>query len=389
MSVTFARGFRASGVAAGISSVAGRKDLALVVNQGPLAVAAGVFTTNRFAAAPVLWSRARVATGQISAVLLNAGCANACTGAIGAQHSRLSAEHTASLLNTKPENIALCSTGMIGETLPIDRLCQGIDAAVDALKSNETAGLNAAQAILTTDTVIKTVNYQQNGYRLGGMAKGAGMIAPQLATMLCVFTTDAIISAALLQQLLAESVAVTFNRIDVDGCMSTNDTILILASGASGIEPDPNEFKSVLTDACASLCRQMIADAEGAHHSIAIHVTGAEHEAAALACARAVASSNLFKCAVAGNDPNWGRIISSLGTVPQTVARYDPKAVTVDINGIRVCSGGAPDQPRDSVDMSAKEVKIDINLNTGNAKATVWSTDLTVDYVHINADYES
>lgn len=389
MSVTFARGFSAAGVAAGISAIIGRKDLALVVNTGPLDVAAGVFTTNRFAAAPVLWSRPVVARGHIRAVILNSGCANACTGVIGEKQTRTTAQHTARLLGTSAENIAVCSTGMIGETLPIDQVCQGAQNAVYLLDSSEAAGLDAAQAILTTDTTIKTVSRQQHGYRLGGMAKGAGMIAPQLATMLCVFTTDAVISPALLQQLLEESVAATFNRIDVDGCMSTNDTILILASGASGIEPKPEEFKAVLTEACASLCSQIIADAEGASHAIAIKVSGAEHEEAALACARAVASSNLFKCAVAGNDPNWGRIVSSLGTVPESVARYQPHHVMVDINGVRVCDGGAPGQPRTQVDMSGRQINIDIFLNAGNATATVWSTDLTVDYVHINADYES
>lgn len=389
MSVTFARGFSAAGVAAGISAIQGRKDLALVVNQGPLDAVAGVFTTNRFAAAPVLWSRPLVAQGHLRAILLNSGCANACTGTIGEQQTRHTAQHIAALLNTTPANIAICSTGMIGEALPIERLCQGAQVAVRALSNNETAGLDAAQAILTTDTVSKTVAYEQHGYRLGGMAKGAGMIAPQLATMLCVLTTDAVISATLLQQLLHESVAATFNRIDVDGCMSTNDSILILASGASGVEPDPAAFKAVLTEACASLCRQMIADAEGAHHAIAIHVHEAEHEAAALACARAVANSNLFKCAVAGNDPNWGRIVSSLGTVPETVARFDPSQVMVDINGVRVCERGAPGQPRENVNMSARQVDIDIYLNAGQAQATVWTTDLTVDYVHINADYES
>ena len=345
MSVTFAQGFSAAGVAAGISSVEGKKDLALVVNNGPLDAAAGVFTSNRFCDAPVQWRRKVVADGHVKAVILNSGGANACTGEAGYAQSVATAE----------------------------------------------AGTDASHAIMTTDTKPKTVELTgSKGWKIGGMVKGSGMIAPQLATMLCVITTDAVVSAGQMQAALAVAAEHSFNRIDVDGCMSTNDTVLLLASGASGVEPDKDEFNKLVREACVSLSRQIIGDGEGASHDIRITVTGATSEDAALACGRAVAASNLLKCAISGNDPNWGRIVSSLGTVPPEVAPYDSNKVTVDVNGVRICENGGAGRDRSEVDMTPREVHIDIDLNTGSdAEATVWTDDLTHEYVHINADYES
>lgn len=389
MSVTFAKGFRAAGVEAGISAVDGKKDLALVVNDGPLDAMAGVFTPNRFCAAPVQWTRGVVADGHAKAVILNSGGANACTGRAGYDQSSATAATVAELLGCTPDDVAVCSTGLIGELLPLDNVLAGAAAAHAALADTAQAGADAAHAIMTTDTKPKTVEIEGNGYRIGGMVKGSGMIAPQLATMLCVITTDAVVTAGQMQAALAVGVDTSFNRIDVDGCMSTNDTVLFMASGASGVEPDPDEFNALVAQACAALARQIIGDGEGASHDVRITVAGATSEDAALACGRAVAASNLLKCAIAGNDPNWGRVVSSLGTVPETVAPYDPNRVTVDINGVRICDGGKPGRDRAEVDMTPREVHIDIDLNAGDAEATVWTDDLTHEYVHINADYES
>ena len=389
MSVTFAKGFKAAGVEAGISAVEGKKDLALVVNAGPLDAIAGVFTPNRFCAAPVQWSRRIVADGHAKAVILNSGGANACTGQAGYDQSAATAAKVAGLLGCAAEDVAVCSTGLIGELLPLDNVLSGAETAFGVLADTTDAGADASHAIMTTDTRPKTVEIEGDGYRIGGMVKGAGMIAPQLATMLCVITTDAVVSAGQLQAALSVGVDTSFNRIDVDGCMSTNDTVLLMASGASGTEPDPDEFNALVAQACATLARQIIGDGEGASHDVRITVTGATSEDAALACGRAVAASNLLKCAIAGNDPNWGRVVSSLGTVPESVAPYDPNRVTVDINGVRICDGGKPGRDRSEVDMTPREVHIDIDLNAGDAEATVWTDDLTHEYVHINADYES
>ena len=389
MSVTFAKGFRAAGVEAGISAVDGKKDLALVVNDGPLDAMAGVFTPNRFCAAPVQWTRGVVADGHAKAVILNSGGANACTGQAGYDQSAATAATVAGLLGCTPEDVAVCSTGLIGELLPLDNVLAGAAAAHAALADTAQAGADASHAIMTTDTKPKTVEIEGNGYRIGGMVKGSGMIAPQLATMLCVITTDAVVTAGQMQAALAVGVDTSFNRIDVDGCMSTNDTVLFMASGASGVEPDPDEFNALVAQACATLARQIIGDGEGASLDVPITDAGATSQDAALACGRAVAASNLLKCAIAGNDPNWGRVVSSLGTVPETVAPYDPNRVTVDINGVRICDGGKPGRDRSEVDMTPREVHIDIDLNAGDAEATVWTDDLTHEYVHINADYES
>lgn len=390
MSVTFAQGFSAAGVEAGISATPGKKDVALVVNEGPLTAAAGVFTTNRFCAAPVQWSRKAVADGSLKAVILNSGGANACTGEAGYAQSVATAHEVAGLLGTEDGEVAVCSTGLIGELLPLDKVLDGAARAFAALEPTMAAGEDASHAIMTTDTKPKTVTRMgSNGFRVGGMVKGSGMIAPQLATMLCVITTDAVVSAGQLQAALGAAVDTSFNRIDVDGCMSTNDTVLLLASGASGIEPDPDEFNDLIANCCASLARQIIGDGEGASHDIHITVAGATSEDAALACGRAIAASNLLKCAISGNDPNWGRIVSSLGTVPADVAPYDPDEVTVDVNGVRICDGGKPGHDRSEVDMTPRQIDIDVDLHAGTEAATVWTDDLTHEYVHINADYES
>ena len=390
MSVTFAQGFSAAGVAAGISAVEGKKDMALVVNNGPLDAAAAVFTTNRFCAAPVQWSRKVVADGHVKAVILNSGGANACTGKPGYEQSQATAEKFAELLGASANDVAVCSTGLIGELLPLDHVLSGTEAAFAALSDSVEAGENASYAIMTTDTKPKTVELEgSTGFRVGGMVKGSGMIAPQLATMLCVITTDAVVNAGQLQAALNAGVEMSFNRIDVDGCMSTNDTVLLLASGASGVEPDPDEFNDLVAKATASLARQIVGDGEGASHDIRVKVTGATTEDAALACGRAVAASNLLKCAIAGNDPNWGRILSSLGTVSPEDAPFDAEKVTVDVNGVRICENGGAGRDRSEVDMTPREVHIDIDLNEGDAEASVWTDDLTHEYVHINADYES
>ena len=390
MSVTFAKGFTAAGVVAGISATAGKKDLALVVNNGPLKAGAGVFTTNRFCAAPVQWSRDVVKDGTVDAVILNSGGANACTGVEGYEQSVKTAETVGELLGCDAHDVAVCSTGLIGELLPLNNVLAGAREAYAALDDTVSSGEDASQAIMTTDTKPKTVTrLGSNGFRIGGMVKGSGMIAPQLATMLCVITTDAVVSAQQLQAALSAAVDTSFNRIDVDGCMSTNDTVILMASGASGIEPDPDEFNGIVANCCAALARQIIGDGEGSSHDIKITVNGATDEDAALACGRAVAASNLLKCAISGNDPNWGRIVSSLGTVPVDVAPYDPDQVTVDVNGVRVCDGGKPGHDRSEVDMTPREIDIVIDLNSGDATATVWTDDLTHEYVHINADYES
>lgn len=390
MSVTFAQGFSAAGVAAGISAVEGKKDMALVVNNGPLDAAAAVFTTNRFCAAPVQWSRKVVADDHVKAVILNSGGANACTGKPGYEQSQATAEKVAELLGASANDVAVCSTGLIGELLPLDHVLSGTEVAFAALSDSVEAGENASYAIMTTDTKPKTVELEgSTGFRVGGMVKGSGMIAPQLSTMLCVITTDAVVNAGQLQAALNAGVEMSFNRIDVDGCMSTNDTVLLLASGASGVEPDPDEFNDLVAKATASLARQIVGDGEGASHDIRVKVTGATTEDAALACGRAVAASNLLKCAIAGNDPNWGRILSSLGTVSPEDAPFDAEKVTVDVNGVRICENGGAGRDRSEVDMTPREVHIDIDLNEGDAEASVWTDDLTHEYVHINADYES
>ena len=390
--VTAPVGIRAAGVHAGFRKDPRRLDAALVVSDGPGTVACGMFTKNVFCAAPVQVDRELLAQHAPRAVLLNSGNANAATGEPGLAIARKSAQAAAHALGLPDGEVLVASTGVIGVELSWEPFEKGIPALVEKLSKD--GGHDAACAIMTTDTHPKECavrfTYGGNEYAVGGMVKGSGMIAPQLATMLCVITTDAVVSAGQMQAALAVAAEHSFNRIDVDGCMSTNDTVLLLASGASGVEPDKDEFNKLVREACASLSRQIIGDGEGASHDIRITVTGATSEDAALACGRAVAASNLLKCAISGNDPNWGRIVSSLGTVPPEVAPYDSNKVTVDVNGVRICENGGAGRDRSEVDMTPREVHIDIDLNTGSdAEATVWTDDLTHEYVHINADYES
>ena len=393
MSVTAARGFRAAGVTAGLKT-SGRPDVALVVNDGPDLLAAAVFTTNRVCAAPVMWSRQAISDGVARAVILNSGGANACTGPEGFEDTHTTAEHVAALLDVGPIDVQVCSTGLIGERLPMDRLLAGCDAAHAALAGGEAAGQDAAQAIMTTDTVAKTAVRRVAGpggeWTIGGMAKGAGMLAPGLATMLVVLTTDARVDRADLDPALRAATRITFDRVDSDGCMSTNDTVLLMASGASGAEVTAEELAGPLTEVCADLARRLVADAEGASHDIAVTVRGASTEDAALAVARAITRSNLFKAAVFGNDPTWGRVLAAAGTVPEDVAPYDPLLVDVAINGVQVCRAAGVGQDRALVDMSAdRAVRVDVDLHAGDASATVWTNDLTHEYVHENSAYST
>ena len=400
MSVTAPLGFRAAGVAAGLKT-SGERDVAVVINDGPSRAAAAVFTRNRVKAAPVLWSQQVVAGGRVRAVALNSGGANACTGPLGFQDTHATAERLAQSLTTgalttgalaaadgtageSAGEIVVCSTGLIGERLPMDLLLGGLDAALD--DASRSGGTTAADAIRTTDTVSKIAFHRARGYTVGGMAKGAGMLAPALATMLCVLTTDADLGPAELDQALREATRVTFDRLDTDGCMSTNDTVLLLASGAAQTSPGVAEFAAVLTEVCADLARQLQADAEGASKLIAVEVVGAASEADAVTAGRAVARSNLLKCAVAGEDPNWGRVLSAVGT---TDAAFEPERLSVAINGVWVCRNGCAGDDRSKVDMHAKNVTITVDLSAGPHAATISTTDLTAAYVHENSAYST
>jgi glutamate N-acetyltransferase/amino-acid N-acetyltransferase len=383
VSVTAARGFRAGGVTAGLKP-SGRPDLALVVNDGPEHTAAAVFTTNRVQAAPVLWSRQVLLDGRVDAVVLNSGGANACTGVEGFADAHTTAERVSTALGVSAADVAVCSTGLIGERLAMHLLLAGIEAAAAALTAD--GGPAAAEAILTTDTVAKTGVVQGEGWTLGGMAKGAGMLAPSLATMLVVLTTDAAVEVTQLHTALRTACRTTLERVDSDGCLSTNDTVLLLASGASGVRPDADTFTARLTELCQDLALQLVRDAEGAHHDIAIRVNGAHSEDDAVEVARAVARNNLFKCAVFGNDPNWGRVLAAVGT---TTAAFDPDRVDVSINGVEVCRAGGVGQDRSQVDLTGREVDVMVDLHAGAAEATVWSNDLTHDYVHENSAYST
>jgi glutamate N-acetyltransferase / amino-acid N-acetyltransferase len=386
MTVTAPLGFRAAGVAAGLKS-SGRPDVALVVNDGPDHVAAAVFTSNRVVAAPVVWSRRAVADGVAHAVVLNSGGANACTGVEGFLDAHRTAEQVGASLGVSAGDVLVCSTGLIGDRLRMDLLLPGVVAATTALAPD--GGPAAAQAIMTTDSVPKTVQIEGAGWSVGGMAKGAGMLAPGLATMLCVLTTDAVVTAEDADAALRSATATTFDRIDSDGCMSTNDTVILLASGASGVQVSRAALTSAVTEASAVLSRALIADAEGASHDVAVIVVGADSEQAAVAVARAVTRSNLFKAAIFGNDPNWGRIVSAIGTVPVELAAFEADQLDVTVNGVQVCKGGGAYQDRALVDMSAREVHVLIDLHAGDETATVWTNDLTHDYVHENSAYAS
>ena len=381
MSVTYAQGFRAAGVTAGLKA-SGKPDVAVVINDGPHWAAAGVFTSNRIQAAPVLWSRQVLSDGQLRAVVLNSGGANACTGPEGFADTHHTAEAAAEALGVGPIDVAVSSTGLNRERLDMPKLMAGLSQTI-AIADSE-GGAAAAEAIMTTDTVIKTSAVRE-GYAIGGMAKGAGMLAPGMATMLCVITTDAVIEPAALDAALRKATATTFDRVDADGCMSTNDTVILMANGASGIPAD-ERFDDLLHLVCADLARQLAADAEGATKLIDVTVVNAASEEDAVEAGRAVARSALFKCAMFGQDPNWGRVLAAVGT---TQAQFDPLHIDVSINGVQVCRDSGVGDPRDLVDLSGRGVNVVIDLHAGDASATITTTDLTHDYVHENSAYST
>jgi glutamate N-acetyltransferase/amino-acid N-acetyltransferase len=383
--VTAAAGFRAAGVTAGLKT-SGKPDVALVVNDGPSDAVAAVFTTNRAQAHPVIWSRQVVGDGIARAVVLNSGGANCFTGPFGFQTTHLTAEAVGEALGIGAADVVVCSTGLIGvgDQSFRDGVLRGVTLAADALDG--AGGPDAAAAIMTTDTKPKQSVVSVDGWTVGGMAKGAGMLAPGLATMLVVITTDAALPADELDRALRGATRVTFDRVDSDGCMSTNDTVVLMSSGASGTTPDADTFQQALTSVCADLARQLQQDAEGAAHDITIEVVGAVSEDDAVTVGRSVARNNLFKAAVFGNDPNWGRVLAAIGT---TDAEFDPYAVDVSMNGVRVCHAGAPDQPSDDVDLSPRDTHVLIDLGVGTAAATILTNDLTHDYVHENSAYSS
>ena len=387
MTVTAAKGFRAAGVVAGIKST-GKRDVTVVVNDGPSAAAAAVFTSNRCQANPVIWSIKAIADGSISAIALNSGGANCYTGDFGYETTVLTSERTAELLNLQPSDVLVCSTGLIGAGDEVFRqkVLSGVTEAVAELADDEAAGRNASEGILTTDSVEKLATRTGSGYTIGGMAKGAGMLAPGLATMLVVITTDADLESAQLDAALRAATAVTFDRVDSDGCMSTNDTVALMASGASGVTPDVAEFTELLTDLCAELSKKLQQDAEGASHDITITTVGAASVDDAVAVSRAVSRSNLFKAAIFGNDPNWGRVLAAAGT---TDAEFDPQALDVTMNGVMVCKAGTPFESIDLVDLSPRETEVIIDLHAGEASGTILTNDLTHDYVHENSAYAS
>ncbi|MEO9325068.1 bifunctional glutamate N-acetyltransferase/amino-acid acetyltransferase ArgJ [Nocardioides sp. C4-1] len=383
MSVTTPAGFTAAGVAAGLKST-GAPDLALVVNEGPTFDSASVFTANRCLANPVLWSKEVVKDGVVRAVVLNSGGANCYTGPDGFQTTHAVAERVAERLGIGAIDVVVCSTGLIGLANSRDDLLAGVDAAHVALTAD--GGADAATAIMTTDSVSKQAVVEGAGWSIGGMAKGAGMLAPQLATMLVVITTDAVVPAADLDTALRAATRVSFDRLDSDGCMSTNDTVTVLASGASGITPGLDDFTEALTQLCTDLAMQLLHDAEGADHDIAITTLNAASEDDAVEVGRSVARSNLFKAAVFGKDPNWGRVLASIGT---TTAAFDPADLDVAINGVWVCRQSTPAEDPALVDLEAREVSVTIDLKSGSDRATVWTNDLTHAYVHENSAYSS
>jgi len=385
VSVTAPQGFEAAGVAAGLKST-GKPDVAVVVNRGPRKVGAAVFTSNRAKANPILWSQEVVKDGTVEAVVLNSGGANCFTGSFGFQTSHLTAEKAAELLGISAGDVVVCSTGLIGTGDETFRrhVLDGVEAGVRALSVD--GGPSAAEAIMTTDTVAKTAVVSRDGWTIGGMAKGAGMLAPGLATMLVVITTDADLDADEADAALRRATGTTFDRLDSDGCMSTNDQVTLLANGASGIRPDPEAFAAALAQLSGELAKKLQQDAEGASHDITIEVRGAASEDEAVEVGRSVARNNLFKAAIFGNDPNWGRVLAAIGT---TSAQFDPYDVDVWMNGVRVCSAGGPDRPREDVDLSPRATDLVIDLKVGTATATILTNDLTHDYVHENSAYSS
>ncbi|MFJ6538195.1 bifunctional glutamate N-acetyltransferase/amino-acid acetyltransferase ArgJ [Paenarthrobacter sp. NPDC091711] len=388
MTITAPKGFRAAGIKAGIKA-SGNPDLALVVNDGPQKSAAAVFTSNRVAAAPVHWSRQVVSDGRVDAVVLNSGGANACTGPQGFQNTHATAEKVAEVLGVSASDVVVCSTGLIGEQLPMDKILPGVDAAFREL--SEDGGSAAATAIMTTDSVSKEAVFtgtdaQGKQFTVGGIAKGAGMLAPGLATMLVVLTTDAEVPANELDVVLRDATRVTFDRADSDGCMSTNDTVVLLASGASEALPSAEQLSGAVTHVCAELARKLIGDAEGASHDIAIRTFNAASERDAEIVSRSVARSNLFKAAIFGKDPNWGRVLSAVGT---TDAVFEADQLNVAMNGVQICRNGAIGDDRNLVNLEPREVVVEIDLQAGDAEATIWTNDLTHDYVHENSAYSS
>lgn len=383
MSVSFPEGFRAAGVASGLKA-SGNKDVALVVNDGPKHAAAAVFTSNRCKANPILWSQEVIKSGLARAIILNSGGANCYTGPQGFQTTHATAEKVGELLGTGAAEILVCSTGLIGEQLDRDKLLSGAQEAFSTLAAD--GGASAAEAIMTTDTVPKLATRQGSGYRLGGMAKGAGMLAPALATMLVVITTDADLEPQELDAALREATRLSFDRLDSDGAMSTNDQVTLMASGASGVRPEPAEFQDLLTELCQELALKLLDDAEGASHNIHIKVRGAASEADALEVGRAIARNNLFKTAIFGNDPNWGRILAAIGT---TSAAFDPYDIDVSMNSVLISAKGMPAADRSEVDLSGREVVIEIDLHSGEQTATVVTNDLTHAYVEENSAYSS
>ncbi|MGI8457396.1 MAG: bifunctional glutamate N-acetyltransferase/amino-acid acetyltransferase ArgJ [Propionibacteriaceae bacterium] len=383
MSVTSPAGFRAAGVIAGLKE-SGTPDLALVINDGPQLTAASVFTRNRVKAAPVLWSAQVLATATLRSVILNSGGANACTGPEGFADTHATAEQVAAELGIGAIDVAVCSTGLIGVRLDMDKISSAVPGLVAAASTD--GGPAAAQAIMTTDTHAKQVVVAGDGWSVGGMAKGAAMLAPSLATMLVVLTTDAVVEPPVLDRALRTACGQSFDRVDSDGCMSTNDTVIVMASGASQITPTEAEITTVLTTSCQDLARQLIGDAEGAAHDIAITVAGAASEADALTVGRSIARNNLLKCAIYGNDPNWGRVLAAIGT---TDAVFEPDELDVSFNGVKVCVGGGIGAPRNQVDLTARDTTILVDLPAGTAEATIWTNDLTYDYVKENAEYST
>ncbi|QMU95769.1 bifunctional glutamate N-acetyltransferase/amino-acid acetyltransferase ArgJ [Microbacterium esteraromaticum] len=385
MSVTAPQGFDAAGVAAGLKST-GKPDVAVVVNRGPRKVGAAVFTTNRAKANPIIWSQQVIADRVVEAVVLNSGGANCFTGAFGFQTTHLTAEKAGELLDVSAGDVLVCSTGLIGTGDEAFRakVLDGVERGIASLSPD--GGDDAAAAIMTTDTVPKTAVISRDGWTIGGMAKGAGMLAPGLATMLVVITTDADLEASEADAALRKATGVSFDRLDSDGCMSTNDQVTLLANAASGVRPDLDDFADALTELCRDLAVQLQADAEGASHSIAIEVKNAVSEAEAVEVGRSVARNNLFKAAIFGNDPNWGRVLAAIGT---TSAQFDPYDVDVSMNGVRVCTAGGPDRPREEVDLTPRDTHIEIDLKVGDATAAILTNDLTHDYVHENSAYAS
>jgi glutamate N-acetyltransferase/amino-acid N-acetyltransferase len=383
VSVTAAKGFRAAGVAAGLKS-SGKSDLALIVNDGPSSAAAAVFTANRCKANPVLWSEAAIKGGTARALVANSGGANCYTGAEGFANTHVTAETVAELLGIGPVDVQVCSTGLIGLLNDRDALLSGATKAVGALDLD--GGAAAAAAIMTTDSIPKQATATVAGCTVGGMAKGAGMLAPSLATMLVFLTTDADVDAATCDRALRAATGRTFDRIDSDGCMSTNDQVLLMASGAAEVTPDESDFAAAVHTVCAELARQLVADAEGAEHDIAIRVVGAATESEALDVARAIARSNLFKCAIYGRDPNWGRVLAQIGT---TQATFDPADLDVALNGVWLCRYSGPAESPETVDLSARQVDVLVDLKSGPHEATIWTNDLTHAYVHENSAYST